>query len=373
MEESGGDDEKLHFLSREELEERIRTRTSELENVMDAMADVLITLDETGDISMINGAVEGILGYEPAALEGKPIDVLITDPPEDTQSPVSSSDQLLERLLREGQVTDVEIYCSTVDGGKLPMSLSASTLVDDDGIPNGIVCVAKDISERKAVEEQASFLHSLLRHDLGNSLQVSQGYLEILSDSDLGDAELEYVERALDAIEDAAELVENVRTLNRIDGSESVTPTSIRAATRDAVTRHEKLSDEQGIDVESEVDDVSVLAGTLLTEVFANLVENALVHSNADRLCIHSTTGQETVTVTVEDDGDGIDPGDRERIFKRGYSVGDASGSGLGMYIVRELVESYGGDVSVEDSPIGGARFEVTLQRVGDSLGAGGD
>lgn len=366
MEESGGGDEKLHFLSREELEERIRTRTSELENVMDAMADVLITLDETGNISMINGAVEEILGHEPTALEGKPIDVLITNPPEGAQSPVSSSSKLLERLLREGQVTDVEIYCSTVDGEKLPMSLSASTLEDENGIPTGIVCVAKDISERKAVEEQASFLHSLLRHDLGNSLQVAQGYLEILTDSDLGETEREYVERSLGAIEDAAELVENVRTLNRIDGSESVTPTDLRAAVANAVARHEGLAEEQGIDVETDVDDVSVLAGTLLTEVFANLVENALEHSNADTLRIHSTTGPETVTVTVEDDGVGIDPSDREQIFKRGYSIGDSSGSGLGMYIVSELVESYGGDVAVDDSPMGGARFEVTLQRAGE-------
>jgi len=121
---TGSDAGQLAFLSRDELEERVRQRSSELENVMSAMADVL--------------------GYDPADREGKPVDVLFTEPPDDSQSPVSSVTQLLERLLAERRVTDVAVYCSTADGDTVPMSLSASMLEDEDGLPTGIVCVAKD-------------------------------------------------------------------------------------------------------------------------------------------------------------------------------------------------------------------------------------
>lgn len=360
---SGGNDETLQLLSRTELEDRVRQRTSELEQVMDAMVDILIKLDEQGCISMINGAVTQILGYEKSTVEGKPVDILLTDPPKDHQSSVTSSENLLERLLREGQVTDVEVYCSTADGGAIPMSLSASTLVDDQGTPTGIVCVAKDISERKKAEERAQFLHSLLRHDLGNSLQISQGFLEILNDEAFDETKQEYLDQSLDAIEDAVELISNVRTLNRIDGSESLRAVPLDKTITEALERHKGLKRDKEVETETETDDLSVMAGSLLQEVFANLFENTLVHSNASLLRVSSTVESQSVTVHVEDDGDGIPPSERENIFQRGYSTGESSGSGLGMYIVSQLVDAYDGTVTLEESELGGAQFDVTLQR----------
>lgn len=359
-------EEQLQLLSREELEERVRQRTSELGNVMEAMADILIKLDDQGNISIIDGAITEILGHEKAGLEGKPVDILLTEPTDDSQSPVSSSSHLMERLLREGHVTDVEVYFSTADGGAVPMSLSASTLEDENGIPTGIVCVAKDISERKEAEQRAAFLHSLLRHDLGNSLQISQGFLEILVDGDLPDKHREYARKSLEAVEDGVELIENVRTLSRIDGSESIEEVRLKEALLGALERHETLRNKQDTDLETDIDEVSVRAGSLLREVFANLVENSFVHSNATVLRVETTCNTDTVNVVVEDDGDGIPEAERDDIFERGYSSGDSSGSGLGMYIVEQLVTNYEGDVTVTDSPLGGARFEVTLQRAAD-------
>lgn len=355
--------ERLHLLSRDELEDRVRQRTTELENVMDAMVDVLIRLDEQGDISLINGSVEDVLGYEVEELVGQPVDVLLADPPSSSQSPVSSTGQLLEILLAEGKVTDMEVYCSTVDGETVPMSLSASILEDENGMPDGIVCVATDITDRKEAEERAEFLHSLLRHDLGNNLQVAYGFLDTLSDTDLDDTQQEYIERSRDAVDDAVSLIDDIRTLNRIDGSESLTQVGVETTVSEALERHEGLRAQVGITVETDLDDVRVLAGSLVREVFANLVENALVHSNADSLRITTEVDPDTVTVTLEDDGDGVPPVDRPDIFERGYSVGGSSGSGLGMYIVAELTENYGGDVAVGESDLGGARFDVTFQR----------
>jgi len=356
----------LQFLSRAELEERMRQQRSELANVMAAMVDILIKLDDQGNIAMINEAVSDVLGYDPDDLEGKPADVLLAEPPSDSQSPVTSSGQLLERLLREGRVTDVEIYCSTAEGKTVPMSLSASTLSDEDGIPTGVVCVAKDISERKEAEEQAAFLHSLLRHDLGNSLQASLGYLEILTETEIDGVQREYVEHSLAAVEDAVELIEKVRTLSTIEGAESVTPTSLGTAVDGAIDRHEQLMADRGIQLRRSVDAATVLAGSLLTEVFANLVENAIVHADADTIGISTELDEGQVTVSVEDDGDGIPEERRDEIFERGFSTGDTSGSGLGMYIVNELVESYGGAVSIGDSTLGGARIDVELQLAED-------
>jgi PAS domain S-box-containing protein len=357
---------KLQFLTREELEERVRTRTSELQDVMGAMADILIRLDDQGSITMTSGAIEEVLGYDPEELEGKPVDVLLTEPPSDSQSPVSSIDQLLEQLVRDGHVTDVELYCSTADGGTVPMSFSASTLEDETGVPTGVVCVAKDITERKEAEKQAEFLHSLLRHDLGNRLQAASGYLELAVEKE-PDPEIEaQIEQSLDALADIDELIDSVRKLSRIDDSAPLTPTDIEPTITDAVDSYETLHSEQGVTIETELDAVSVLAGPLCIELFTNLVENSLLHADADLLRISTVVDSGTVTVRFEDDGVGIPPEKREEIFERGYSTGSSANSGLGMYIVRKLVDSYDGEIAVGESPLGGARFDVTLQRAED-------
>lgn len=354
--------EELQLLSRTELEQQIQRRTAELENLTEAMADILIKLDETGEISMVNSAVETILGYETATVEGKPLDFLLTTPPENHQSLVQSGADFINHLVDDGRVTDAEVYFSTREGDVVPMSLSASTLKDDQ-IATGVVCVAKDITERKEAEQRAEFLHSLLRHDLGNHLQVAQGFLEALEESDLSDTPQQHVEYALSGVEDAVELIDDVQTLNRIGREKSVQPVALDRPVREALDRHDALRERQEFEVITDLGDLTVMGGTLLTELFANLVENAFVHSNGSTVRLDATATDEHVTVHVDDDGEGIPSEKREEIFERGVSHGSESGSGLGMYLVRELVDTYDGSIEVADSPLGGTRFVVTLQR----------
>lgn len=100
--------------------------------------------------------------------------------------------------------------------------------------------------------------------------------------------------------------------------------------------------------------------------IVRNLVDNAIRHAERDVLVTTWTESSGTALLTVDDDGQGIAPADRERIFDRfvrldeGRSRGEG-GFGLGLAIVRELARSTGGDVRVEDSPLGGARFAVSL------------
>lgn len=67
----------------------------------------------------------------------------------------------------------------------------------------------------------------------------------------------------------------------------------------------------------------------------------------------------------MEDDGRGIPPTDKEKICERGYKRGEKAGSGLGMYLVRKIAESYNGEIRVNDSELGGLKFEVHLQKAG--------
>ena len=103
-----------------------------------------------------------------------------------------------------------------------------------------------------------------------------------------------------------------------------------------------------------------------LVQVVRNLLDNALRHA-AGTVAISVQEQGPVVVLHVDDDGDGIAPEDRQRIFERFARTDDArarhlGGTGLGLAIVADLIGRYDGEITAEDSPIlGGARFTVTL------------
>jgi signal transduction histidine kinase len=101
-----------------------------------------------------------------------------------------------------------------------------------------------------------------------------------------------------------------------------------------------------------------------LEQVLTNLVDNALRHGRGQvRLEVRRSTwdGPSAVDILVSDDGDGIAPQHRELVFSRFWQAGAKHGTGLGLYLVRGLVEAHGGEVVVEDAESGGACLRATF------------
>jgi signal transduction histidine kinase len=97
-----------------------------------------------------------------------------------------------------------------------------------------------------------------------------------------------------------------------------------------------------------------------LDQVLANLVDNAIRHG-AGEVVIEVKPGGDGVVVSVSDEGDGVALELRKLVFRRFWRAGRRGGTGLGLYIVKGLVEAHGGEVSVTDAPKGGALFQVTF------------
>ena len=103
-----------------------------------------------------------------------------------------------------------------------------------------------------------------------------------------------------------------------------------------------------------------------LAQVLTNLVENAVRHGQGEVRVLLSPYDDDAVLLAVEDDGDGIDPDLRRRVFTKHWRHGDRAGTGLGMFIVHGIVRAHGGDVEVTDAASGGARVEVVWPRALD-------
>ncbi len=359
MEEEG-----YSLMSRQELESRVEKRTAELENLMDTMVDTLMKVDDEGKIELVNDSFYELLGYEEEDIIGSEADRIFA--PEGSSSDEKeglSWPEIQDMIKEEGYVKDLEVYYRTDGDKKIPVSFSASLMDEESG---GIVCVGKDITERKEAEDRAEFLHSLLRHDLGNKLQVTSGFLELLEGADLTEKEERFLKDSLNSIDEGIELIQNVRTLNKLDRDEEMKSIDVSEKIEESVERHIDLSGEKGIEIENQIEGVHhVEGGMLLKELFSNLIENSLNHSEGSEIKISVDEGEDMIDVVVEDDGKGVPDEKKDEILEIGNKGESSSGSGLGMYLVNRIAEIYGGGISVEDSELGGARFVVSLRKAG--------
>jgi two-component system sensor histidine kinase TctE len=142
-------------------------------------------------------------------------------------------------------------------------------------------------------------------------------------------------------------------------------------AARDVLANLAPVAIGRSIDLGLEADKpVPVIGdGTMLTEMIANLVDNALRYGReGGSITVAISATKDEAVLTVADDGPGIPPGEREHVLERFYRVAGSTeeGSGLGLAIVREVAENAAGRVTLSDTPGGGLTVEIRLPLVRD-------
>jgi len=307
-----------------------------------------------GEFIEVNDVACEMLGYSR--------EELLKMTPNDIDSSEKSDEvpSVMDELFDKGEVR-FEMTHQAKDGTEIPVEIH-SHLFELEGEKRAL-SEARDISERKEAEEREEFLHSLLRHDVRNKAQIVQGYLELLQDYDLPEEAEDYVRKAGKGIGDSMDLIEKVRTLRDIKREEEAEGISLSSVIKNVISERESQAQEKGIEIECEGIGCKVLGGSLLEELFSSLVENSIQHSGGNKIRITSQEKENECVITVEDDGRGISDEDKEKIFERGFKSGDTGGSGLGMYLVKEIAENYGGSIEVKDSEMGGARLDIHLRK----------
>ncbi|HUL62442.1 MAG TPA: HAMP domain-containing sensor histidine kinase, partial [Methanocella sp.] len=182
----------------------------------------------------------------------------------------------------------------------------------------------------------------------------------------------EFLDKPIEVLERCARLIQNVRKLQRNQSSGySLEVYDLGEVIEEVSSRYEGVPGKYVKIMTGTVKGVSVQANELLRDVFSNLVDNAIKHSAGPafiniRMNREKRDGQRYCSVSIEDNGPGIPDENKVKIFER-LRRGEtkAKGSGLGLYLVKSLVDSYGGRVWVEDRVSGdytkGARFVVML------------
>ncbi|MBS3781158.1 MAG: PAS domain S-box protein [Candidatus Thermoplasmatota archaeon] len=270
-----------------------------------------------------------------------------------------SKDKAREKIDQafEGEATFFEWVHKKMDGTEFHTEVSLNRY--DIGEESRLIAVVRDITDRKEAQKRKKFLHTMLGHDVGNKTQTAKGYLKLLKEK-YGEEEL--IDKSIRAVNEAQDIIEKIEDLRKVEEQEKIRKMYVQPLIKNVIKKYEPHL--EGIDIDLEAEEkFQVKAGPLLETLFSNLIENSVRHSDCDNIKIKILSKGDEVMILFEDDGIGIPDHKKEKIIEKGFKEGEKAGSGLGMYLSKEIVESYDGRLEVKDSELGGARFDVYLKR----------
>jgi two-component system, OmpR family, sensor histidine kinase SenX3 len=348
--------------------------------------------DAEAELEALRGQVRSLqASYERAtgALAGIHADVVVCD--QDgivvLRNEPGGSELLVEQAVKEAltaALAGVETRKSVEVFG-MPRRLLdvAARPIIRNGELLGAAAVIDDISELRRIEQVRRDFVSNISHEL----RTPVGALCVLAETMAEETDPEVLQRLASRMEvesvRLADMVDDLLTLTMIETDDGglADPVSPRSVVRDAVGRIAAAAERRGIEVvvadATAGDECFGVGGEtlvlgdrrqLISAIF-NLLDNAIKYSDRDSTVTVKITLDETpgrVRIDVSDEGIGIPPRDRERIFERFYRVDkararDTGGTGLGLSIVRHVVHNHGGEVTVSSREGEGSVFSIVL------------
>jgi two-component system phosphate regulon sensor histidine kinase PhoR len=354
----------------EQLRERLAETTQEkerLQAVLDGMAEGVLVVGPDGDIVLANGRIQEFFGARGELVGRTALEA------------IRHAD--LAELLVQAQWEDEPVarVVSVSHPAARSLRVLAVRFPRGSPTPMGTVAVFHDVTELTQLERMRREFVANASHELRTPLAAIRGFAETL----LGSPSLAEEERRsyLEVIDRHARrlghLVGDLLELSKIESGKidrELGPVDVSAMARALIRDLRARADEKQIQLSLDVkDDPVAWAHTAaLEQIFTNLIDNSLKYTEAGgRVDVLVEGDENRVRVDVCDTGIGIPEADLGRIFERFYRVDRArsralGGTGLGLAIVKHLVQSLGGEISVESEPGRGSTFSFGLPRAED-------
>jgi two-component system phosphate regulon sensor histidine kinase PhoR len=330
--------------------------------VLDSVADAVILLDNDGIVRLWNPAATRMTGLGGDAVLGRPLDDAFPEW------------SLVAPQVPVARAPDAEPPLPTT----VPLALRDRELwvaIVGVRVPQGVIYAFRDETERMRVERMKSDFVATVSHELRTPLASVYGAAMTLSEH--GRALPEETREQMISIlaaesERLARIVDDVLLASHIDSrqiaiaQEGVDLVAIARAVVDAASAR---TTDVRLDLVAPESPRVIGDGDRLRQVLVNLVDNAIKYSEDVReVGVEIERRERTARVWVRDRGRGIPPQERERIFEKFYRLDPeqtrgVGGTGLGLYISRQLVELMGGKIGVEPRAGGGSSFYVELRR----------
>ncbi|MBB6612610.1 response regulator [Pontibacter sp. Tf4] len=357
-----------------------------MRSIYEGVVDMLLVLNTDYTIRNANHAFEEATGYREADLVGEHVSVLFDE---------EESLRLLEaffKLQEEGKCLNTEFLMRASSDKTIPTSCSFSYLKSNRQETDGILIIAKDITELKnkerelqeakekaeaANEAKSGFLSSM-SHEIRTPLNGIMGFTSLLQETPLSDAQAQYVHLIRTSGSTLTKLLKDIMDLHRVEQDKieiEKIPFDIRATVASHLEPYRYLAQGKKLVLNYSFDEAvpQVVNGdpTRIAQVLINLVSNAIKFTDEGSISIHCApdtvcTGEEIVLrFSVTDTGVGI-PADKLEMIFDAFTQSDQSttrkygGFGLGLAISKKLVSLMQGEIGV-DSQAGSTTFWFTV------------
>lgn len=350
--------------------------SAESEALFRSIGDGAIATDEFGHITRINPTALGILGLEAEEALGKwfprVVKILKFD-----GSPLPLIERPIVRMFLTGQsITEKALYQSKK--GTVPVSITVSPIILD-GRPVGAVQVFRDITVESEIDRMKSEFISLASHQLRTPLSAIQTYAHMLDEGYMGELNHEQT-RALRTIITATntmnELISMLLNIARIEsGRIAVNTKRLQAGhiIQEVAKQLELTATNKHLSLRVRLPAKPIMLqadNLILKEILLNLVSNAIKYTPADgTVTITVRQRQDQAIFSVADTGVGIPQDAQAKIFTKFFRAPnvvrqETTGTGLGLYVVKGLVQTLHGSVWFTSEEGRGAKFYVALPRV---------
>lgn len=350
------------------------TAIRRLAAIVDSSDDAIISKTLQGVITSWNFGAEKIFKYTEQEAIGKHITILI--PPE-----LQKEEDVIIGKIRSGERLDhFETIRMTKNGERLNISLTVSPIINEKGEVVGASKIARDITEKVAIENQLKEYTEKLKelnsakdefigmasHELKTPLTSINAYLQLLDRTVQNKQAKNFLTKTMHQVRKLSRLVSDLLDVSKIEvGKLQLNPIlfNVDDLIDEAIENVQHITASHKLIRENRLGNVQVSADRpRIEQVLINFLTNAIKYSpGRDRVLINADYKNGQLTVAVKDFGIGVPLEEAEKIFTRFYRVQELNptlaGLGIGLYISREIIERHHGKIWLESEPGKGSTF----------------
>lgn len=350
------------------------TNERKLQAILSSIGDGVFVVDSSGVIILFNKAAEMISGFSEAEAFGHPYHDILKFYNEDTHARVDS----FIRSALKGKRAEMarRTMLRRKDGNALSVADSAAPVINSRGEINGAVVVFRDISRERQLEKMKDEFLSIASHELRTPMGAVRANTAMMLEGDYGPVNKGLIEPLSDVHALSIRLVELVNDLldaARVEAERmkfTLEELNAQKLFQSVVSNLTPLAKEKSIvlKLEGEGGIVQADAGKV-NQLITNLIGNALKFTNKGRITLTSRVQGDMLEVAVTDTGIGIPEADYDKLFGKFSQIGSQeagkpAGTGLGLYISRQIARKMGGDMWLESSTPGkGSTFMFSIPR----------
>ena len=352
------------------LSDAVLSEKSLMGSIMDSIADGVIVTDVLGTIQILNPKPKEILGlYAESAVGQSAVEFIrrFEDVPHELMH------ERFKKIVERGETfsSDIKLSMPTTRFYTLQLGPVRSR----EGLVQGIVAVLSDITQLKEMDQMKTDLMSMVTHEIRTPLATVRGFAQILLKGGIGnDKSSEFLEIINRQSNRLVNLINDFLDITRIESGRQVVtkgPVDLDKLIQNAVADLRPLADEKTITIQyvAPSGPIPEIFGdrNLIEQVLINLLSNAIKYSPKGawaRIAVSQLSG--LLSVSVQDNGLGIPKDAVPRLFEKFYRVRcddrkDIIGTGLGLSLVKQIIEVHGGTIKVESEHGQGSTFTLTL------------